>query len=106
MEGLVVFHLPSLTPLFSTVLQCEGCLASLGLGCLDLPTIGAVSILELVTNSGSSRMSQAPNLYIVTQLFTFHYGVSCGKKLHFPSSSFNQALVVQRLDFHYPLDKT
>ena len=30
----------------------------------------AVSILELAANSGSSRMTLAPNLHIVTQLFT------------------------------------
>ena len=91
--------------------QCKGCLASWGwggswLGCQVLPAIGAVSILELVTNSGGSTMSQAPNLHTVTQLLTLHCSVSSGKKLHFPSSSFNQGPVVQRLDYHYPLDKT
>ena len=30
--------------------------------CQILPAIGAVSILDLAANSGSSRMSQAPNL--------------------------------------------
>ena len=33
------------------------------LGCQVLPAISAVSILELVANSGSSRMSRAPNLH-------------------------------------------
>ena len=40
------------------------------LGCQVLPAIGAVSILELAANSGSSRMSHALNLHIATQLFT------------------------------------
>ena len=35
-----------------------------------LPAIRAVSILELAANSGSSRMSQAPNLHLMTQLLT------------------------------------
>ena len=39
------------------------------LGCQVLPTIAAVSILELAANSGSSRMSQAPNLRRAMQLF-------------------------------------
>ena len=66
-ERLAVF-VPSLPhPLLSTVYQCDGCLSYLGrggswLGCLQvLPAISVVSILELVANSGSSRMSQAPN---------------------------------------------
>ena len=33
-----------------------------------LPAIGAVSILELAANSGRSRMSQASNLHLATQL--------------------------------------
>ena len=54
--------------LLSTVYQCDGCLSYLGsggswLGCQVLPAISAVSILELAANSGSSRMSQAPNLH-------------------------------------------
>ena len=53
----------------------SGCLSSLRcggswMGCQVLPVIDAVSILELGANSGSSRMSQAPNLHIVMQLFT------------------------------------
>ena len=40
-----------------------------GRGCQVLPAISAVSILELVANSGGSKMSWAPNLHIVTQLF-------------------------------------
>ena len=32
-------------------------------GCQVLPAISEVSILELVANSGSSRMSRAPNLH-------------------------------------------
>ena len=59
---------PSLPhPWLSTVYQCDGCLSYLGcggswLGCQDLPAVSAVSILELAANSGSSRMSRAPNL--------------------------------------------
>ena len=58
-ERLAVF-VPSLShPLLSTVYQCDGCLSSRGggsswLGCQVLPAIGAVSILELAANSGSS----------------------------------------------------
>ena len=60
--------------LLSTVYQCNGCLSSCGragswLGCQVLPAISAVSILELAANSGSSRMSRAPNLYTATKLF-------------------------------------
>ena len=64
-ERLAVF-VPSLPhPLLSTVYQCDGCLSYLGrggsrLGCQVWPAISAVSILELVANSGSSRMSWAP----------------------------------------------
>ena len=39
------------------------------LGCQVLPAIGAVSILELVASSGSSRMSWASNLQRATKLF-------------------------------------
>ena len=38
------------------------------LGCQDLPAMGALSIKELTTNSGSPWMSQAPNLYLAMQL--------------------------------------
>ena len=73
-EHGAVFHIPS-PPLFSTVYQCDGCLSSPGcggswLGCQVLPAISAVSILELAANSGSSRISQAPNLHLATQLLT------------------------------------
>ena len=73
-ERLAAFA-PSLPhPLLSTVYQCDGCLSSCGcegscLVCQVLPAIGAVSILELAANSGSSRMSRAPNLHIATKLF-------------------------------------
>ena len=55
-------------PLLSTMYQCDGCLSYLGhggswLGCQVLPAISAVSILALVANCGSSRMSQAPNFH-------------------------------------------
>ena len=57
----------------STVDQCDGCLCSLlrwgsRLGCQVLLAMGAVSILELAANSGSSRMSRAPILHLTTRL--------------------------------------
>ena len=62
--------------------QCDGCLSYLGrggswLGCQVWPAISAVSILELVTNSGSSRMSRAPNLHSLraTKLFTIKWKI-------------------------------
>ena len=59
-------------PLLSTVYQCDGCLSYLGrggswLGCQVLQAISAVSILELAANSGSSRMSRAPNLHTLRE---------------------------------------
>ena len=79
-ERLAVF-VPSLPhPLLSTVYQCDGCLSYLGrggswLGCQVWPAISVVSILELVANSGSSRMSRAPNLHSLraTKLFKSLY---------------------------------
>ena len=65
-ERLAVLIVPFLPhPLLSTMYQCDGCLSYLGcggswLGCQVLPAISAVSILELAANSGSSRMSRAP----------------------------------------------
>ena len=65
---------PPSTLLLSTVYQCDGCLSSLAhggswQGCQVLPAIDAVSVLDLAANSGSSRMSQAPNLpTVATQL--------------------------------------
>ena len=67
-ERLAVF-VPSLPhPLLSTVYQCDGCLSYIGrggswLGCQVLPAISVVSILELVANGSSSRMSRATNLH-------------------------------------------
>ena len=67
-ERLAVF-VPSLPHLLlSTVYQCDGCLSYQGRGgswrgCQVLPAISVGSILELVPNSGSSRMSRAPNLH-------------------------------------------
>ena len=68
MERLAVFVLSLPHSLLSTVYQCDGCLSYLGsggswLGWQILPAVSAVSILELVANSGSSRMSWAPNLH-------------------------------------------
>jgi len=84
-ERLAVF-VPSLPhPLLSTVYQCDGCLSYLGrggswLGCQVWPAISAVCILELVANSGSSRMSRTPNLHSLraTKLFIVgkHYVLS------------------------------
>ena len=70
-ERLAVFVPSLLHPLLSTVYQCEGCLSYLGrggsrLGCQVLSAINAVSILELVANSGNSRMSRAPNLHCLS----------------------------------------
>ena len=69
---LAVFFPSFPRPLLSLMYQCDGCLFSWGLwglwlGCQVLPAIGAVSILELAANSGSSRMSRAPNLNIARQ---------------------------------------
>ena len=68
------FSSPPPPSLLSTVYQCDRCLSPHGrggswLGCQVLPAIGAVSILELAAKSGSSRMSQAPNLHRATKLF-------------------------------------
>ena len=73
MEDLVVSPLPHLLPLLSIVYWCDGCLSSQRhggswLGCQVLSAISAVSILELASCSGSSRISWAPNLHLVMQL--------------------------------------
>ena len=59
MEPLAAFHLLPATPPTSW------------LGCQVLPSIGAVSMLELAANSGSTRMSQAPTHDVVGQLFKY-----------------------------------
>ena len=51
----------------------EGGGGGLMAGLSGLPAIGAVSILELAANSGSSRMFLAPNLQRATMLFTHKY---------------------------------
>ena len=50
-------------------------------GLSGLPAIGAVSILELATNSGSSRMSHTPKHHLAMQLSMQRY-LKCfqGKK--------------------------
>ena len=69
MRGAFSGFVPSLPhPLLSTVYQSDGCLSYLGRGgswlvCQVSPAISAVPILELAANSGSSRMSRAPNLH-------------------------------------------
>ena len=76
-ELLAVF-VPSLPTLcFPLCISVTGACSSRGrggswLGCQVLPAIGAVSILELAANSGSSRMFRAPNLQRATMLFTFN----------------------------------
>ena len=74
-ERLAVF-VPSLPTLcFPLCISVTGACFSRGrggswLGCQVLPAICAVSILELAANSGSSRMSRAPNLQGATKVFT------------------------------------
>ena len=74
-ERLAIF-VPSLPTLcFPLCISVTGAHSSRGrwgswLGCQVLPAIGAVSILELAANSGSSRMFRAPNLQRATMLFT------------------------------------
>ena len=63
--------------LLCIVHQCDECLSSWRrggsrLGCRVLAAISAVSILELAPNTGGSRMSQAPNLHLVTELLMLH----------------------------------
>ena len=69
-------------PLLSTVYQCDGYLSprqhgGSWLGCQVLPAISAVSILELATNNGSSRMSQVHNLHKATQLLNINNNNYC-----------------------------
>ena len=74
-ERLAVF-VPSLPTLcFPLCISVTGACFPRGrggswLGCQVLPAIGAVSILELAANSGSSRMSRTPNLQGVTKVFS------------------------------------
>ena len=104
------FFAPSLPlPLLSTVYQCDGCLSYLGrggswLGCQVWPAISAVSVLELVANSGSSRMSRAPNLHSLraTKLFNEYYMVvtrmdtpKYGETLKFMYIKYQPTLVVR-----------
>jgi len=68
----VYWFFTSLPPLFSAVHQGDGCLSCWGHGgswlcCQVLPAIGAVSILELAVNSGSSRMASYIPCYPVDQ---------------------------------------
>ena len=70
-NGFSLLPSPSL---LSTVYQCDGCLSSQGwcggswLVCQVLPAIGAVSVVVRAAKSGSSRMAQAPNAHLTTQL--------------------------------------
>ena len=96
-------------PLLSTVYQCDGCpffSGAWGLmaGLSGLPAIGAVSILELAANSGSSRMFRAPNLQRATMLFTItSYQVNYPAAKYQVSShlhpSFSHSLKIQSLKF-------
>ena len=84
--ALCVEHLAVLVPSLPTLyfplcISVTGACFSQGhggswLGCQVLPAIGAVSILELAANSGSSRMSRALNLQRATKLFTVKYSIS------------------------------
>ena len=69
-DFFVVWYHPGSSPpiLFPLFQQCDRCLFLLlrwgsWLGDQDLPAMGAVFILELAANSGSSWISQAPNLH-------------------------------------------
>ena len=68
-----VQHLAVSAHLLSTVYQCDGCMSyrrggCSWLGCQVLPATGAVSILELAVDSGSSSMCQAPHVHLEMQL--------------------------------------
>ena len=63
-ECLGVSSPPSTPATFHCLSGCGGS----WLGCQVLPSIGAVSILQMTTDSGSSRMSQAPKLHLAMQL--------------------------------------
>ena len=74
-DSLEAVSPPLSLPFFPLFYQCDGCLfffllphGGSWLGCLDLTAMGAVSIQELAANSGSSWMSQAPNLHFARQL--------------------------------------
>ena len=74
-ERVAVLVPSSLHPLLFIVYQGDGCLSfrrhrGSWLGCQVLLAISVFSVLELASNSGNLGMSQAPNLHIVTQLFT------------------------------------
>ena len=69
-------------PPLSTVSILWGCIFPLlwggsRLGCQDIPAMGAVFIWELAANSGSSWMSEAPNLHfsdaVVNNLYIIYY---------------------------------
>ena len=71
-RGVFIGFSPPSPPLFSVVHQGDGCLSCWGHGgswlcCQVLPAIGAVSILELAANSGSSRMASYIPCYPVHQ---------------------------------------
>ena len=64
---------PPCSLLTSPIYQFDGCLSFRGCGGLWLGSqtflaITAVSILELAAKSGSSKLSQAPNLHLAIQL--------------------------------------
>ena len=48
------------------------CMEGSWLGCQDLPAMGAVFIYYLAANSGSSFMSQAPNLHFSDAVVNYH----------------------------------
>ena len=70
-SGFLFHPSPALCSLYCISVMGASFLGGFGvLGCQVLPAIGAVSILELAANSGSSRVSRAPNFNIARQLFT------------------------------------
>ena len=78
-ERIAVFVLSLPTLCFPLSISVTGACSFRGrggswLGCQVLPAIGAVSILELAANGGSSRMFRAPNLQRATMLFTIFNG--------------------------------
>ena len=71
--------------------------------CQVLRAIGALSILELAANSGSSRMFQAPNLHLVTQLLN---EVKCSLTELTTRSNCSQLLSVVLIIFAHALDSS
>ena len=105
MERLAVFPLPFDPLYFLLFIRVTGawflggCRGSWP-GCQVLPAIDAVSILELAANSGGSRMSQAPNLHLATQLLIIGHFQKYHNTLCLPSK------ILHKHCFHFPLGPT